>query len=185
MVDWYLQQSGTERVSERYAFFFRGLQGEPHQAEVEVLVQQEGESLRRYLLFHDTTDYNRLDQEVRVLRRQLDTGTPSSHPALLSLDLQGTVVACSETAAKLLDAPREEAIGHPLWEVMGQAEGSNLLPEAIARAYREGHDYVEVSWPTKESGLLGITLALLLGEADVPTGIAVLLGPARTTSTDT
>jgi len=184
MVDWYLQQSGTEQVSERYAFFFRGPQGEPHQAEVEVLVQQEGESLRRYLLFHDTTGYNQLDQEVRILRRQLETSTPSSRLALLSLDLQGTIVSCDQTAAEILNTPREETIGHPFWEVMADAEGNHLLPEAIARTYREGQDYVEVSWPGKGTDLLGITLALLVGEAESPTGIAVLIGPARAASGD-
>jgi PAS domain S-box-containing protein len=180
MVEWYLQHSDITQVSERYAFVFRGPQDESRQAEVEVLVQQEEETLRRYLLFHDTTAYNRLEQEVRTLRRQLGTPAHGPRQALLTLDVQGTVTACDEAAAELIDLSQEEIIGRPLWEILHKAEGSHLLPETIARAYREGHDHIEVSWTTRSTGPIGITLALLLGNGSAPAGIAALMGPART-----
>lgn len=184
IIDWYLQQSRAGQVSERYAFFFRGPQGEPRQAEVEVLVQGEQDKARRYLLFHDTTAYNRLEQEVRVLRRQLGAAAHGSRPALVTLDVQGTVAACDQAMAGLVESPAEAVVGRPLWEVLAPAEGSHLLPEAIARAYREGYAYIEVSWPQRATGPLGITLTLLAGSASLPAGMIGLVGPAHAPAAD-
>ena len=179
IVEWYLQQAGAGQVSERYALLFRGAQGEPHQAEVQVLVQQEEEALRRYLLFHDTTAYHRIEQEVRILRRQLGGPGQGSRVGLLMLDLQGVVGACDEVAVEILKLSREELVGRPLWEALAKTEGHHLLPEAIARAYREGHAYAELSWVPRWAAPLGLTLALLVEQANTPTGIAVLARPAR------
>lgn len=179
VVDWYLKQSGEERASERYAFFFRGPQGEPRQAEVQVLLQQEEGATRRYLLFHDVTAYNRLEQEARSLRRQIGTVVHGSRPGLMLVDVKGTILAGDEMVAELVGLPREGLVGHPLWEAFAQAEGSHLLPEEIARAHREGSGYVEMAMPGKWPAPLGITLTLLLGSEGSPQGIVVLTGPTQ------
>jgi DNA-binding response OmpR family regulator len=179
VVDWYLQQSGDERVSERYAFFFRGPQGEPRQAEVQVLVQQEEGATRRYLMFHDATAFNRLEQESRSLRHQLGEAMRGSPPGLLLVDLKGTILASDRAAEELLRLEQEALVGRFLWEALSEAEGSHLLPEEIARTYREGNGYAELHWPEKWSGPWGITLTLLVGNGGTPTGIVALAGPVQ------
>jgi PAS domain-containing protein len=178
VVDWYLKQSGEERASERYAFFFHGPQGEPRQAEVQVLLQQEEGAARRYLQFRDVTAYNRLEEEVRSLRRQIGTLVHGSRPGLLLVDVQGTILASDGTVSELLGLPRDALVGRPLWEAFAKAEGSHLLPEQIARAYREGSGYVELALPDKWPTPLGATLTLLLGSEGTPQAVVVLFGPA-------
>jgi len=184
-VDWYLQQSGEERTSARYAFSFRGRQGGAHQAEVQVLAHQEGEDvLQRYLLFHEVTARNRLEQEVRTLRRTVTEVVRGSGLGLCLTDLKGTVLAVSGELLDLLQLPQEVLLGRPLWETLDPAEGRHLLPEEIARACREGTSYMEVRWPDKGIGVLGITASLLLGADGAPHAIVVLAGPARTADTE-
>ena len=179
VVDWYLQQSGEKKASERYAFFFRGPQGDPRQAEVQVLVQSEKESLRRYLLFRDVTSYNRLEHEVRSLRHQMGEAVRGAWPGLALVDLKGTILASDARMSDFLNQPREALVGLPLWDAFSQAEGHHVLPEEIARAYREGNGYTELSWPEKWPGKMAIALILLVGDEGTPTGIAALAGPVQ------
>lgn len=170
-VDWYLKPAADERAAERYTFLFRGPRGEPRRAEVQVLVEQIESVSRRYLLFHDVTAFNRLEQETRALRRQIGEALRHARPGLLLIDPKGVITACDGMAEKMLRLDREALVGHAIWEALAQTEGGPLLSEQIARTYREGNGYAEVHWPEGEAKAVGITLTLLLGPEAAPQAI--------------
>jgi PAS domain S-box-containing protein len=181
-MEWYSQQSGEARTTGRYAFFFQGPRGESRQAEIQVMFQKEEDGQPwRYLLFHDVTAYNRLEQQVRSLRRDLGEFMRGSHVGLFLTDLKGTVLAVNGGLTDLLQLAPEALLGQPLWEAFAGAEGGHLLAEEIARTHREGSGYAEVRW-SEQVGPLGITALLLLGPQATPHAIAVLVGPAQTSS---
>ncbi len=183
LVEWYLRQLGQEHTSERYAFAFSGPQGEQRHAEVQVLSHQEEGASWRYLLFHDTTTSDTLEQNLRTLRRTLSEVIRGSRLGLFLTDLQGTVLAVNSILSESLGLPQEALVGRSIWEAFADAEGGNRLPEEIARAYREGSGYTEVHWLEKDDAFWGVASLLLLGAEGTPYGIAVLTGPAYSAST--
>lgn len=177
LIDWYRRQLEQGRDRERYMFMFRGPQGEERLAEVQVLAQGEGRALRRYLLLHEETAYNRLEQEVRLLRRTLGDLVHGSGVGLFLTDLKGTILGANAMAGTLVQLAPEQILGQPLWEAFATAQGSHLLPEEIARAYRQGSGYVEIRWPERAGQVWGLTPLLLVGAGGAPYAIAVLAGP--------
>ncbi len=177
-IDWYLKPSNDKRTAERYNFFFRGPQGEAHRAEVQVLVEQVESISRRYLLFHDVTAFNRLEQEARSLRHQVGEALRQARPGLLLIDPKGIVIACDKTAEEILSLDRAALLGKAIWEALAQAEGGPLLSEQIARTYREGSGYAEIRWPEKDAAA-GITLTLLQGAEGMPQAIVAWIGAAQ------
>lgn len=175
LVDWYRQQA--DRGQGRYTLVFHGPQGEERLAEVQVLTQDEGGVLRRYLLLHEETAYNRLEQEVRALRRALGEAARGADLGLFLTDLKGTILGVNATASDLVRRAPEEILGQPLWEAFASAQGYNLLPEEIARAYRQGSGYAEVRWAERADQVWRITPLLLLGAGGTPHAIVVLAGP--------
>lgn len=176
-LEWYWRPPEEGSGQERYALPFRGSQGEARQAEVQVLARKEGPALRRYLLLHEETALNRLEQEVRSLRHILGEVVRGASQGLLLTDLDGTVLGANAVAMELLGRSVEELLGRPLWEAFSTAEGVHLLPEEMARAYRQGSGFAEVSWPARGSQTWGIAPLLLLGAGGTPHALAVLVGP--------
>lgn len=184
LIEWYLSQSRDEEPSEegqqQYALRFRGADGQPRQAEIQVLLQrQDSGVLRRYLLFRDRTVHHRLEQEIRLLRRELGEGGREEHVGLLLTDIDGTVLSVNRTALNLLQCAAQEVLDRPLWEIFPAAEGTHLFPEGIARAYREGSGYVELRWSGRTACPLGLALLLLLGVDETPHAIVVLARPVH------
>lgn len=179
LVEWYLEQSTNEQSTERYTFLFQDAQGEPRQAEVRVLPQRlEGGGLRRYLLFQEVTAYSRLEQSTRSLRQTLNQALRGSLFGLFLTDLNGQIQAVNGALVDMLQLTPEEVWGKSLWEVLAPAEGSQLLPEEITRAYREGTSYTEIRWPDMEMDVWGITTWQLISEGETPSAIVVLVRPA-------
>lgn len=176
-LEWYWRPPEEGSGQERYALPFRGSQGEARQAEVQVLARKEGPALRRYLLLHEETALNRLEQEVRSLRHILGEVVRGASQGLLLTDLDGTVLGANAVAMELLGRSVEELLGQPLWEAFSTAEGAHFLPEEMARAYRQGSGFAEVSWPARGSQTWGIAPLLLLGAGGTPHALAVLVGP--------
>ncbi len=179
MAEWYRQQVSAQRPGEQYSLLFQGRDGATRRAEVQIMLGQEDRGAWRYLLFHDVTAYHRVEQEVRSLRRALGDLVRGAHLGLFLTDLKGTVLAVNGVLTELLQCPQETLLGRPVWDAFSAADAGHLVPEEIARAYREGKGYAEVRWADKEGGMLGITPLLLLGAEGAPHAIVVLAGQSQ------
>ncbi len=182
LAEWYMQQVAAQRPGEQYALLFQGRDGTARMAEVQIMLGQEERVTWRYMLIHDTTAYHRLEQEVRSLRRDLSDLVRGAHLGLFLTDLKGTVLAVNGALTELLHSPQEELLGRPIWDAFAATDAGHLVPEEIARAYREGKGHAEVRLSDQEGGVLGITPLLLLGAEGVPHAIVVLAGQSQPTA---